>query len=404
VTAGAGGAGAPGGAAGPGGVPRLRVVREAARDELPGWDARTVLAPGGDVQQSVAWGQHRERTGWEAHHLVLDDGSAVLALGRRWRLLGGGRLYVPRGPIAGGAGAAVVAGRLAAVATWAREAGFDVIVADPEIPAATGFPALVAGLGFHAVEEIGPSRHRMAVPIPPGASDRDLLAAIATTTRQRFLSAARRGIRVVRYDRLAGDHEIPGLEMPAGSLDDAAPEAFARFHALLQATGERRGFSVGTRPAALAWGRAALDAGHLLLLEALAPDGTLLGGAVFFRHGGRLTYSHSGDVAELRGAHPGAMGLLLWRALQLASREGRDELDLGGVDVRGARREPLPGELMYGLLTFKRSFGGQWLELSGAQERVLRRPRHALAAGARKASAAVRRAAGIVRRPAGGPP
>jgi hypothetical protein len=379
-----------------------RVVREAARDELPGWDARSVEPPGGDVQQSVAWGLHRERTGWEAHRLVLDDGSAVLALGRRWRLLGGGRVYVPKGPISGGAGPEVVAGRLAAVATWAREAGFDVIVADPEIPAATGFPALVAGLGFRSVEEIGPSRHRMAVPIPPGATDKDLLAPVATTTRQRFLSAARRGVRVVRYDRLAGDLEIPGLEVPPGSLDDAAPEAFARFHALLQATGERRGFSVGTRPAALAWWRAALDAGHLLLLEALAPEGTLLGGAIFFRHGGRLTYSHSGDVAALRSAHPGAMGLLLWRALQLASREGREELDLGGVDVRGARREPLPGEPMYGLLSFKRSFGGRWVELSGAQERVLRRPRHAVATVARNASGAVHRVAGTVTRPAGG--
>ncbi|HZL14832.1 MAG TPA: hypothetical protein VFC97_01860, partial [Verrucomicrobiae bacterium] len=96
-----------------------------------------------------------------------------------------------------------------------------------------------------------------------------------------------------------------------------------------------------------------------------------LGAAIFYRNGERLTYAHSGDVVGLRRAHPGASRLILWRALQLAAREGRGELDLGGVDVAGARSEPRPGDPMYGLLEFKRSFGGRWVELSGAHELVL---------------------------------
>lgn len=392
-------------AAAPGGaVPRLRVVREAARDELPGWDARTVDVPGGDVQQSLAWGLHRERTGWEAHRLVLDDGSAVLALARRWRLVGGGRVYVPRGPVAAGAAPGVVAGRLTAVAAWARGAGFDVVAADPEIPAASGFPALLASLGFRAVEEIGPSRHRLAVPIPPGADDDRLLARMAPKTRQQILAAERRGLRVVRHDRRSG--APPGLALAAPSAarpDDEEQDAFARFYGLLATTGERRGFRVGSRPVALAWWRAALDAGHLLLLEVADPDGVTIGGAIFYRHGGRITYSHSADVAALRASHPGAMGLLLWHALQLAAREGCAELDLGGVDLPGARREPRPGEPTYGLLRFKQSLGGEWLELSGAHERVLRRPRPALVAAARRAAGALRRTPPAARRAEGEP-
>jgi hypothetical protein len=46
-------------------------------------------------------------------------------------------------------------------------------------------------------------------------------------------------------------------------------------------------------------------------------------------------------------------------------------MDLGGVDVAGARREPLEGEPLWGLYQHKRSFGGEWLELSGAHERVV---------------------------------
>jgi lipid II:glycine glycyltransferase (peptidoglycan interpeptide bridge formation enzyme) len=365
-------------------------VHEARPEALAGWDDRTVRVLGGDVQQSRAWGEHRARTGWAVHHLEIDDGSAVLALGRPWPLLGGGRLYVPKGPVSAGATAAIVAERLAAVAGWARRAGYDAILADAEIPAATGYSGALAARGFRPVEEVGPSRHRVAAPIPAGADDARLLATIATTTRQMIVAAERHGMRVVCHDAAAvkaaprgeappGDTApsgatpgpglaVPQLERPA----EDATAAFERFHALLAATGERRGFSIGPRAAAIAWWRAALAAGFLVLLEARSADDAYLGAAIFYRNGERLTYAHSGDVVDLRRAHPGASRLLLWRALQLAAREGRSELDLGGVDVAGARSEPRPGDPMYGLLEFKRSFGGRWVELSGAHELVLR--------------------------------
>jgi len=347
-------------------------VREVRPDALSGWDDRTVRVAGGDVQQSLAWGAHRARTGWRVHHLALDDGSAVLALGRPWPLLGGGRLYVPKGPVAAGAAASIVAERLAMVAAWARVAGYDTILSDAEIPAVTGYPAALAARGFRQAEEVGPSRHRVATPIYAGADDAALLGAIATTTRQLILAAERRGMRIVRHDAAAGTTPGPGFEAPAPEgLDEAATAAFERFHHLLGATGERRGFAIGPSAAAVAWWRAALAAGHLTFLEARSADGEYLGAAIFYRNGERLTYAHSGDVVALRRAQPGASRLILWRALQLAAREGRSELDLGGVDVAGARSEPRPGDAMYGLLEFKRSFGGRWVELTGAHEQVL---------------------------------
>ena len=369
-------------AARPGGrIPDVHVVGEAGPEELSSWDSRVVDVPGGDVQQSVAWGIHRLRMGSTPYHLVLDDGSVALVVGRGRPFLGGGRAYVPRGPVRAGAGPQEVAGRLVAIAAWARRAGFDTVVADPEIPAATGFPALLAGLGFRQVEEIVPSRHRVGVPIPPGADDALLLARIARTTRQRFLAAERRGTRVIRIGE--GTGPLAGVELPPPArLDDVAGEAFERFHALLTETGSRRGFGIGSRANAIAWWRAALAAGHLVLLEARAADDAYLGAAAFYRHGGRLTYGQSGDVVALRHAHPGTVHLILWRAMQMAAREGRTELDLGGVDVRGARRHPKQGEPMYGLLEFKQSFGGEWLELSGAHEQVLDPLRHAAAAAA----------------------
>ena len=70
--------------------------------------------------------------------------------------------------------------------------------------------------------------------------------------------------------------------------------------------------------------------------------------------------------------------LLLWRAMQLAIREGLVEFDFAGVDVRGARREPRAGEEMRGLYDFKRSFGASWIELTGNHERIARPWRYGL--------------------------
>jgi lipid II:glycine glycyltransferase (peptidoglycan interpeptide bridge formation enzyme) len=115
-----------------------------------------------------------------------------------------------------------------------------------------------------------------------------------------------------------------------------------------------------------------------VLLEARTPDGEPQAGLVLYRHGERLSTVHSGDHAAARRDHPGALHLLRWRAIQLAIREGRAEMDLGGVDVAGSRREPREGEPMWGLYQHKRSFGGEWLDLTGAHERILDPTRYRL--------------------------
>ncbi|MGZ8439132.1 MAG: GNAT family N-acetyltransferase, partial [Candidatus Limnocylindrales bacterium] len=157
-------------------------------------------------------------------------------------------------------------------------------------------------------------------------------------------------------------------EPPAAALD--------RFYGLLVETGERRHFAFGPRSAFVGWWLAALAAGHLVYLEARAPGTSRasgdepLAGLVVYRHGGRLSTVHSADHASSRIEHPGALHLLRWRAIQLAIREGCGEMDLGGADVAGSRSEPREGDPLYGLYQHKRAFGGVWLELTGAHERV----------------------------------
>jgi len=345
-------------------------VRDADPAALVDWDAMTVDAPGGHVYQSRAWAAHRAASGWTPRFLVAADGGRVLALTRGWPLVAGGSAYVPRGPDSCGTDAAGQAARLIAVGDALAREGIDVLAADPEVPASeTAFRAAIEAAGFAAIEEIQPSRHRVSLPLGQGVDETAIFDDIAKSTRQRIRGAESGDVTVVRHDARVGPDGVgEGFVLPVEPPD----AALDRFYDLLLETGERRHFSFGPRTAFVGWWRAALSAGHLVYLEARAggASGEPLAGLILYRHGGRLSTVHSGDHATARSTHPGALHLLRWRAIQVAIREGCDEMDLGGVDTAGARGEPREGDALYGLYQHKRSFGGRWLELTGAHERV----------------------------------
>jgi peptidoglycan pentaglycine glycine transferase (the first glycine) len=338
------------------------------------WDQLAVDRAGGHVYQSRAWAEHRRASGWRPT-FASTGGLRILVLTRPWPLIGGSSAYVPRGP------APVVGGDELGQALWAtttalaRE-GVDVVAVDPEVRADdAAWRSWLRRARYLGIEEIQPSRHRLTLPLE-GRSEDELFAGIAKSTRQRIRKAEKQGITVVRHDMRAkgADGADDGFAAPAQSASDALDA----FYDLLLETGERRDFSFGPRDEFVAWWRRALAAGHLVYLEARDGDGSgpLLAGLVLYRHGGRLSTVHSGDPATARQTHPGALHLLRWRAIQLAIRERCAEMDLGGADVAGARREPREGEPMHGLYQHKQSFGARWLELAGAHERVIRPNRY----------------------------
>ena len=385
--------GAPGAGRTPGGP---EPVRELTGEALERWDTQAVDVPGGHVLQSRAWAEHRAAGGWRPRFLAVGSVQA-LALVRPWPWLPGGSAYVPRGPVgegtpwapagglAGGSDGVALGAALVAVATHLAAEGVDVLAADPEVAEGdAAYRATLAGAGFHAIPEIQPSRHRMSLALPPDGDAVAVMDGVAKATRQRIRRAERDGVCVVRWDAAPGD--LPGAVRPA----EAVESALERFYGLLAATGDRKGFTLGGRAEFTAWWRRAHAAGHLVYLEAREsdPTGDVLGGLVLLRHGRRLSTAHSGDRPERRHDHPGAMHLLRWRAIELALSERRAEMDLGGVDIAGARRRPEPGEPTYGLYEHKRSFGAEWVGLVGAQERVSRPWRYA---AGRATSAVARR-------------
>ena len=204
-----------------------------------------------------------------------------------------------------------------------------------------------------------------------------------TATRRRSWTASRRppasgsaGRSATASPSSAGTRTPPRARS-RGHMRATEPPAAAlgRFYDLLRATGDRRGF-----------GFAGADEFVTLVGPRRSPPGT---SSTWRRAKGRSTATSSAascciatggasrprtpaDRAERRHDHPGAMHLLRWRAIELALAERRTEMDLGGVDVAGARRPPTQGEPTYGLYEHKKSFGATWVALAGAQERVAR--------------------------------
>jgi lipid II:glycine glycyltransferase (peptidoglycan interpeptide bridge formation enzyme) len=363
-------------------------IREATAEELQSWDSRTVDVPGGHVFQSRTWGEYRARHGWRPKYLVFDDGFCLLAAERPWPLLGGGGAYLARGPVRAGEPAETTADRLRAAADWLAAHGADVVSSDAEVPVETGYPELLEQRGFHQIEEVQPSRHRMSLPFVDGADADAVFEGFSKSLRQTIRTAENKRVRIVRYDAgpIAPDqvadllHAPPDPDLPAGGPSDPArttnaellAPVFDRFHGLLAQAAERRHFPVAPKAQLIDSASHALANGLLIQLEAWSPDDELISGAMFWRHGRRLTYALSADRVSLRQQFPGVVQLGLWRAIQLALLEGRDEFDLAGVDIAGARHRPQEGDEMHGLFAMKERFGAHWVDLAGNHEWVAR--------------------------------
>ena len=367
--------------------------REATEQELADWDHRAVRSPGGHVYQSTVWASQRTRLGWQPRFVMLDDEHPALVLLRSFPIVGGSSAYVPRGPIVDGGdvrdGGQVAADRVNALANWLVEAGVAVVATDAEVPASdVAYGTRLRRLGFHPIAEIQPSRHRVSVSLAEGTDDEAVRATFTKSTRQRIAGAERDGVVIERYDTGgAVAHDL--FERPSGTPRDA----FDAFATLLEGTGERRGFRFGPRDVFIDWWLAALEAGMLVYLDGRDANdrSRSLGGLILYRHGTRLSTVHSADPPGVRETHPGVMHLLRWRAIQLAIREGCDEMDLGGVDTGPDHAEPGEGHPMAGLYEHKRSFGARWLAMTGAHERVMRPSRYSIGRVAARLDRAISR-------------
>ena len=101
-------------------------------------------------------------------------------------------------------------------------------------------------------------------------------------------------------------------------------------------------------------------------------EGALLGGVLVYLQGGGFATAYSADDATRRRELPGTMHLVRATVLSDALRSAASFVDLGGVDLRGRRSPPRPGDPNYGLFEHKASFGATWVVREPARRIVLR--------------------------------
>ena len=353
----------------PGGPVSVADVLDSATD---GWDALTVRPPGGHVLQGVAWAEHRRARGWRPAFVRFSDGRAALVLTRSQPPLPGFLAYAPRGPIAAGDPAERVAERAIALARWLRPAGATVLVVDPELDAAPGYEAAMAAAGFRPTEGIQPSRHRLVLALPAGSSEDELYRRVAKSTRQRIGAARKAGISVG---------------------EDASGEHLGGFGELVTATAERKRFTFSAELGFVDWWRRVVAAGQARFFVAHRGE-RLMGGIVVYLQGGHYATAFSADRAEERQQVPGVLHLLRWEVIRSALADGCRSVDLGGVDVKGARGQPRPGDPTWGMYQHKVSFGARWVDSAPAHEVAFRPGLHRLGnllASARRSALAITR-------------
>ena len=284
-------------------------------------------------------------------------------------------------------------------------------------PPTRAYRAAILAAGFRPIEEIQPSRHRVTLPLGGAAADPRRRRGHGTATIRPDAGAGRRG-GGLRGDRQVHPPADPRRRARRGQPSSGTTRGSARMGqgralptrprrrrsrwtgstACSSRPGERRHFSFGPRSGVrglVAGGagrrssRLPGGAGARLVAggprERRSPGWSSTGTAAGCRRSIRpttrrrepTTRARSTCCAGGRSSWPSARAARRWTSAVSTSPASRDE--------------PREGDPLYGLYQHKRAFGGRWLELTGAHERVFDRRGYALGRLAGRLSAMLRR-------------
>lgn len=313
------------------------------------WDRFLRGLPCSSHQQASLWGELKAAQGWSASSLGLRrDGVLVAGVQLLHRtVLRFGRLgYVPRGPVLATEGQQVAKRLMQELAALLAGLRLQYVVIQPPM-GARPFTAELVASGFRSTPvQVAPTA---TILIDVQQSDDDLLMAMRSNTR--------RGVRI---------GEKSALRVRSGGASD-----LPAFHALLAATGKRRGFN----PPSLAyietmWRGFSRDNEIVLLLVEL--DEELVAGELDLAFGDTLVAKRGAWSGAHKGLRPNE--LLVWGAIRWARERGLRYYDMDGLHPELAaaltQGTPPPLALQQSHHGFKASFGGTVVTLPPAHEAV----------------------------------
>lgn len=320
------------------------------------FDAFVATHPKGHVLQSWEWGYVKEPA-WLPLRLVArraDAGEseicgAALILQRSLPAGLGQIFYSPRGPVLDINDAGLWQAFVAEIRRLGKERGAIYWKVDPDVdiddPAAALWRERLLGSGFSLVDKgegfegIQP-RFVFRLDIRPEVEE--LLAACHQKTRYNIRLAGRKGVEIVR-----------------GAGRDALPE----FYRILTTTASRDNFLI--RPYSYFEGfyDRLHPVGQTELFMAYY-EGEAIAGTLAFRMGEKAWYIYGASANSHRNLMPNY--LIQWTMIEWAKEQGCTMYDFRGVPGHVPEDHPL-----YGLVKFKKGFGGKYTEFIGEYDLVL---------------------------------
>lgn len=301
--------------------------------------------PRGHYMQTTYYGRSRPDYNWNALVLRNSKGriTASIALhSRASRFMGKRLFYAPRGPVFS------TPGEFQQIILLAKEycrehKGYLLRVDPPVSTEDRAFRQEAKRLGFYF-----DSRNDYSLYQPKCVYQTDLAGLTEGTILSRFHPKTRYNIR------LAGRR---GITVREGDLS-----YIPVFHAMMEETGKRDGFTCRSEKFYADFLRAMGDNARLLLAE---KNGRILAGAIEVILGKKAWYAYGCSFSEGREDMPNY--LLQWEMIRYAMERG-----CRMYDFRGVEGQPEPGNPYYGLHRFKQGFNADFVEYVGQMDLILR--------------------------------
>jgi serine/alanine adding enzyme len=334
-------------------------------DDAGTWDT-LAASLGAQLFQAWAWGELKQRFGWQPERLSSADGrSAAQLLLRPFHGLAVG--YVPRGPLhrPGEPLDAALVGTLVDRVRSRRAAFLRLEPATlQDDSGAADLDAQLRGLGFRAAQHTTQLRSSIYLDLTP--SPDELFKAFSKGHRADVKRAERNRVTI-----RAADHD----------------EDVDLLHRMLQVTQERKTFAFHSAAYYRTQWHLFGDGARLFVASHGGSDMAAALVLTWHDYGNYLVAGSTGAALEQRAVH-----LLQWHAIQWARERGVRTWDLGGIsDARGryelaarsgtssnaeldrlraaAERDPLDG-----VYRFKKGWGGRVVRSMPAYDRVLIAP------------------------------
>jgi peptidoglycan pentaglycine glycine transferase (the first glycine) len=310
--------------------------------------------PKGHVLQSWEWGKVKEVTGWVPIRIVVEDAGEIVAavslLKRQLPAGLGSIFYSPRGPVIDMKNTEAWDILTKAVAEEGKKHKTVFWKVDPDIdkdfPEAeewidalrkAGFKNASKGEGFEGVQP----RYVFRMDI---SKDIDtLLAECHQKTRYNIRLATKKGVTITR---------------------EAGKECLPEFYKILTTTASRDKFLIRPYSYFESFYDNLQPAGQAELFMAYH-EGEAIAGTLAFRLGDKAWYIYGASSNKKRNLMPNY--LIQWTMIEWAKEHGCTMYDFRGVPGDVGQDHPL-----YGLVKFKRGFGGKYTEFIGEYDLVYR--------------------------------